>query len=223
MALGIDSAAHDGGLRAQGSTVAVIGTGADLVYPRRNRPLAERIARQGCMVSEYPLGMPPLAANFPRRNRLISGLAGGVLVVEAALRSGSLITARVAADQGRDVFALPGSIHSPLSKGCHALIKQGAKLVESVQDVIEELGGGWGGGAQAAVQAAPRHAVQSVAVPLVAGAAGLLEYIGFDPVTLDRLASCSGRSAAALQGDLLALELDGLVESLPGGAYRRIA
>jgi DNA processing protein len=141
LALGIDSAAHEGGLKGIGGTVAVIGTGIDLVYPLRNAALAERIAQQGCVVSEYPLGMPPLPANFPRRNRLISGLSRAVLVVEAALRSGSLITARVAADQGREVFAIPGSIHSPMSKGCHALIKQGAKLVDSMEDVLEELTG----------------------------------------------------------------------------------
>src|SRR5690606_28326912 len=143
MASGIDAAAHQGGLLAThgngGSTVAVIGTGADIVYPARNRALAHRLAEEGCIVSEYPLGMPAIAANFPRRNRIISGLARGVLVIEAALQSGSLITARMAAEQGRDVFAIPGSIHSPLSKGCHQLIKQGAKLVESAQDVLEEL------------------------------------------------------------------------------------
>ncbi|HEY4316319.1 MAG TPA: DNA-processing protein DprA [Herbaspirillum sp.] len=142
MALGIDSAAHEGGLRGPGATVAVIGTGIDVIYPARNRALADRIAQAGCIVSEYALGTPPLSFNFPRRNRIISGLSRAVLVVEAALRSGSLITARVAADQGRDVLAIPSSIHSPMSKGCHALIKEGAKLVESVQDVLDELG--WG-------------------------------------------------------------------------------
>jgi DNA processing protein len=140
LALGIDAAAHRGGLRGPGSTLAVIGTGADIVYPARNRALAHDISEQGCIISEYPLGMPGLPANFPRRNRIISGLARAVLVVEAAAQSGSLITARMAAEQGRDVFAIPGSIHSPLSKGCHQLIKQGAKLVESAQDILEELG-----------------------------------------------------------------------------------
>ncbi|MDB5989693.1 MAG: processing protein DprA [Herbaspirillum sp.] len=217
MALGIDSAAHEGGLRGCGSTVAVIGTGIDQVYPWRNRTLAERIARRGCIVSEYSLGMPPLAVNFPRRNRLISGLAGAVLVVEAALRSGSLITARVAADQGRDVLAIPGSIHSPMSKGCHALIKQGAKLVESVQDVLEELadyGHGKGAGIGAAVAPAPEPGA-------ITGA--LLKHMGYDPITLDALALCSGRSTASLQGELLMLELEGRVALLPGGAYCRIA
>jgi DNA processing protein len=140
LALGIDAAAHQGGLRGSGSTIAVIGTGADIVYPARNRTLAHRIAAEGCIINEYPLGMPAVAANFPRRNRIISGLAHGVLVIEAAAQSGSLITARMAGDQGRDVFAIPGSIHSLLSKGCHLLIKQGAKLVESAQDILEELG-----------------------------------------------------------------------------------
>ena len=140
LALGIDSAAHRGGLSGASSSVAVVGTGLDKVYPARNRELAHRLATEGALVSEFPLGTPPLAANFPRRNRVISGLARGCLVVEAALRSGSLITARQASEQGRDVFAVPGSIHSPLSKGCHWLIKQGAKLVETAEDVLEELG-----------------------------------------------------------------------------------
>ena len=139
LALGIDAAAHRGGLKGSGSTVAVIGTGADIIYPARNRELAHQIAREGCIVSEFPLGTGPLASNFPRRNRVISGLSGGILVVEAAARSGSLITARTAIDQGRDVFAIPGSIHSPLARGCHALIRQGAKLVETSQDILEEL------------------------------------------------------------------------------------
>ena len=140
LALGIDAAAHRGALDGAGSTVAVLGCGVDVVYPQRNADLYHLVAARGALVSEFPLGSPPLAANFPRRNRLISGLARGVLVVEAALASGSLITARLAAEQGREVFAVPGSIHSPLSKGCHALIKEGAKLVESAQDVLDELG-----------------------------------------------------------------------------------
>ena len=140
LALGVDSEAHRGGLAGRGSTLAVLGTGVDVTYPRRNAPLADEILERGLLVSEFPLGTEPHAGNFPRRNRLISGLARGCLVVEAAVDSGSLITARLAADQGREVFAIPGSIHSPLSKGCHALIKQGAKLVESAEDVLEELG-----------------------------------------------------------------------------------
>jgi DNA processing protein len=215
MALGIDSAAHRGGLLGAGSTIAVIGTGADIVYPARNRALAHQLAEEGCIVSEYPLGMPGLAANFPRRNRLISGLARGVLVVEAADQSGSLITARMAADQGRDVFAIPGSIHSPLSKGCHQLIKQGAKLVESAEDILEELGG-----AHTRIQITRRDRDVSPALP--AEAAGLLATIGYDPVTPDQLGQRTGLDAAYLAAHLLELELQGSVELLAGGAYRRM-
>jgi DNA processing protein len=227
MALGVDAAAHQGALRGAagnldgGSTVAVIGTGADIVYPARNRALAHQIAEAGCIVSEYPLGMPGIAANFPRRNRIISGLARGVLVVEAAAQSGSLITARMAAEQGRDVFAIPGSIHSPLSKGCHQLIKQGAKLVESAQDILEELGALR---AVAAIKAAaPAVDNQAPAGELVGGGnQELLAILGYDPVSFDALAVRSGRDAASLSGQLLELELAGLIEVLPGGIYRRI-
>jgi len=210
MALGIDAAAHEGAMRAgAGSTVAVIGTGADIVYPARNRALAHRIAEEGCILTEYPLGVPAIASNFPRRNRLISGLARGVLVIEAAAQSGSLITARMAAEQGRDVFAIPGSIHSPLSKGCHQLIKQGAKLVESAQDILEEMG---------------QHHVSAPSVPSAEHSADpLLDAMGYDPVDMDTLASRSGLDAGALNAKLLSMELEGLVETLPGGAYRRIA
>jgi DNA processing protein len=220
MALGIDTAAHHGALSAPehgGSTIAVIGTGADIVYPARNRTLAHRIAEAGCIVSEYPLGMPAIAANFPRRNRIISGLARAVLVVEAAAQSGSLITARMAADQGRDVFAIPGSIHSPLSKGCHQLIKQGAKLVESAQDVLEEL--------QYLPLMAAGLAPSAAAAPAADAtpiARQLLDALGFDPVTPDLLAMRCGLNAATLAAELLTLELQGQVEALPGGNYRRL-
>lgn len=219
MALGIDTAAHQGGLQAvkrgrdAGSTIAVIGTGADIVYPARNRSLAHQIAEAGCIVSEYPLGMPAIASNFPRRNRLISGLARGVLVVEAALQSGSLITARMAAEQGRDVFAIPGSIHSPLSKGCHLLIKQGAKLVESAQDILEEL---------KYLPAAPAAALPG-AVAHNASDDALLAAMGWDPVDADTLAARCSLDIPAVTTRLLTLELDGQVEMLPGGTYRRIA
>jgi len=217
LALGIDAAAHHGGLRGSGSSVAVIGTGIDIVYPMRNRALAQRLAEEGCIVSEYPLGMPPVAANFPRRNRIISGLARAVLVVEAAAQSGSLITARTAAEQGRDVFAIPGSIHSPLSKGCHQLIKQGAKLIESAQDILEELG---------KLPLLTRHpqapANTSAIAPANHDADALLRAMGFDPVDADVLSLRSGLSAAMLSEQLLALELDGAVECLPGGRYRRV-
>jgi DNA processing protein len=188
----------------------VLGTGIDTLYPRRNAGLAEEIARQGLLLSEFPLGTPAAAPNFPRRNRLISGLARGCLVVEAALASGSLITARAAAEQGRDVFALPGSIHSPLSKGCHELIKSGAKLVESAEDILAELGGFKPSGfasttAEAAVQPD-----------------GLLQHMGHDPVDVDALCERAGLSAEQVSSELLRLELDGRITSLPGGLYQRI-
>lgn len=213
LALGIDTAAHQGGLRGSGATVAVIGTGADIVYPARNRTLAHQIADAGCIVSEYPLGTPAIASNFPRRNRIISGLSQGVLVIEAAAQSGSLITARMAAEQGRDVFAIPGSIHSPLSKGCHLLIKQGAKLVESAQDILEEIRHG----------NAPRPTASSdIPVP-VNNKGGLLDAIGFDPIAIDILASRCKMDMAQLNAELLSLELACQIEMLPGGFVRRLA
>jgi DNA processing protein len=213
MACGIDTSAHQGGLRGDGSTVAVIGTGADRIYPARNRALAHRLADQGCIVSEYALGTPPVAHNFPRRNRLISGLSRGVLVIEAAAQSGSLITARVAADQGRDVFALPGSIHSPLSKGCHLLIKQGAKLVECAEDILEEIGCARTGMTQRALPAAE---ADEDLPPLLAA-------MGFDPVDPDLLAARCGFDMPSMQAELLSLELDNKIEILPGGMVRRLA
>ena len=206
LALGIDAAAHRGGLDGAGSTIAVLGTGADIVYPQRNQALAERIAREGLIVSEFPLGTPPHANNFPRRNRVISGLSRGCLVVEAALASGSLITARLAADQGREVFAIPGSIHSPHSKGCHALIKQGAKLVESAQDLLQELG---------------MHGLVTPHAVDEAAAGGMLAHLGYDPCDIDTLCARSGLTAQAVSAMLLQLELDGKVASLPGGQYQR--
>jgi DNA processing protein len=231
LALGIDAAAHQGALRGAagyaeaGSTIAVIGTGADIVYPARNRGLAHQIAEAGCIVSEYPLGVPGIAANFPRRNRIVSGLARGVLVVEAAAQSGSLITARMAAEQGRDVFAIPGSIHSPLAKGCHQLIKQGAKLVESAQDILEELRS-FHTPAQADSVADEAGGVTQAAAedPLAASDDDqkLLRQLGHDPVSFDVLAVRCGSDAASLNGRLLALELAGLIEVLPGALYRRL-
>lgn len=225
LALGIDAAAHQGacnGLPDAGSTIAITGTGLDLVYPARHRALAHRIAEQGCLLSEYPLGTPAIAANFPRRNRLISGLSLGTLVVEAALQSGSLITARSALEQGREVFAIPGSIHSPLAKGCHQLIRQGAKLVESAQDIIEELH--W---RPAPVSAAP--AVSAGAVEATAPDAGdapssasLLAAAGHDPVSVDELSARSGMPASQVQAALLSMELQGRVERLPDGRYQKI-
>jgi len=210
LALGIDAAAHTGGLEGAASTIAVVGTGLDIVYPRRNLGLAHRIAATGLIVSEYSLGTPSMAPNFPRRNRIIAGLARGTLVVEAALQSGSLITARLANEAGRDVFAIPGSIHSPQSRGCHALIKQGAKLVETAQDILEEL-------------RLPGAATGVAASPDAAQADDpLLAALGFDPVTLDALAARTGLGAAELSTRLLGLELDGLIARLPGQLFQRL-
>jgi DNA processing protein len=212
LALGIDAAAHRGGLAGGASTIAVLGTGIDIRYPRRNALLAGQIAARGLLVSEFPLGTPPAASNFPRRNRLISGLAQGCLVVEAALASGSLITARAAVDQGREVFALPGSIHSPLSKGCHALIKTGAKLVESAEDILAELGGFRPSGS----------ASTTAALAAEPGGGGLLGHMGHDPVDVDALCTRAGLSAEQVSSELLRLELDGRITSLPGGLFQRL-
>jgi DNA processing protein len=215
LALGIDAAAHRGALAAEGdaSTIAVVGTGADLVYPSSHRALTQEIRTHGVVISEFPLRTPAIAHNFPRRNRIIAGLGSGVLVVEAALRSGSLITARLAAEAGRDVFAIPGSIHSPLAKGCHRLIRDGAKLVESAQDVLEDLG-----------VRAPGEQRRGEAP--VAGFGlpedPLLVLIGHDPVDLDTLAERSGRPASELSASLLELELAQYVERLPGNRYQRL-
>ena len=220
LAWGIDGAAHAGALEGavpEGvATVAVVGTGLDRVYPRQHRDLAHRIAEHGVLLSEYPLGTPPLAPNFPKRNRLISGLSRGTLVVEAALQSGSLITARLALDQGREVFAIPGSIHTPQARGCHALIKQGAKLVESAQDILEEL-----------------HELPPSAMSFIASKADstgdnhenddpLLEYLGFDAVGLDALLARTGLDTAVLQAQLMELEIQGAVVRLPGGLFQRV-
>ncbi|QOY95232.1 DNA-protecting protein DprA [Massilia sp. UMI-21] len=210
MALGIDTAAHEGALRGPGSTIAVIGTGPDRVYPARNRALAHRIAEAGCIVSEYALGTPPVAGNFPRRNRIISGLAAGVLVVEAAAQSGSLITAQMAAEQGREVFALPGSIHSALAKGCHRLIREGAHLVETVDEVLQ------------AMRASPLARPAMAPARGGAGHDALLAALGHDPVQADALLDCVGGDAGRLAGELLALELAGLLERLPDGRVQRV-
>jgi len=207
MAHGIDAAAHIGGLQGSGSSIAIVGTGLDKVYPSANRELAHRLAQHGAIVSEFPLGTPPLPANFPRRNRIISGLSLGCLVVEASLQSGSLITARMALEQGREVFAIPGSIHSPQSKGCHTLIKQGAKLVESAQDILEELGNTF---------------IVPNAASLAPSEHALFEHLSFDAIDLDTLSQRSGLTIAALSAILLQLELDGRITTLPGGLYQRI-
>lgn len=212
LALGVDAAAHEGALEGaaagQLATIAVVGTGLDIVYPKQHVQLAQRIAQRGLLVSEYPLGMEPRSENFPRRNRIIAGLGLGTLVVEAALQSGSLITARMALEQGKDVFAIPGSIHSPQARGCHALLKQGAKLVETASDVLEEL--------------SPGTAAGDVA-PAGDDKQPLLRAMGFDPVGIDALVARTGTSAAQLQAELLELELQGRVARLAGGIFQRIA
>jgi len=209
LALGIDACAHRGGLAGASSSLAVMGTGADRVYPSRNRELAHQIAARGCLVTEFPLGTGATAGNFPRRNRLISGLARGVLVVEAADESGSLITAHTATEQGRDVFAIPGSIHSPLSKGCHILIKEGAKLVDRVDDVLNELG------LDPPIERSP--------APVARGAPSrLLEAMGFVPMTVDRVAQLVGEGAATISAQLSQLEIEGRVQALAGGRFQRL-
>lgn len=220
LAAGIDAAAHRGALQADGGTVAVCATGLDRVYPAAHQALARQIAAQGVLVSEFALGTPPLAENFPRRNRIISGLSMGVLVVEAARESGSLITARLAGEQGREVFAMPGSIHNPMARGCHALIRQGAKLVDSVDDLLEELGPLLG--RYAARTAAPA----SVSADDAGGDSSLedriVRILGDEMLTLDALAQRTGEAIAPLQSALTLLELGGRVAVAPGGRYQRV-
>ena len=217
MALGIDSAAHLGGLQHSGSTIAVIGTGLDRVYPARNKALAQQIAQNGLIISEYNLGMPPLAQNFPRRNRIISGLSKGVLVVEAALASGSLITARMAAEQGRDVFAIPGSIHSTFSKGCHLLIKQGAKLVDDAADILEEL-----------QLTSPTQATFDLTHPEetdvddASPAAIVLSTMGFDVIPIDTLMAQLSLPPETIMAALTELEMLGKIGTLAGGRVQQL-
>ncbi|HWQ93921.1 MAG TPA: DNA-processing protein DprA [Gammaproteobacteria bacterium] len=241
LALGVDAAAHRGALEAGGKTIAVAGTGLDRVYPARHRELAHEIAGHGALISEFPLGTPALALNFPRRNRIISGLSLGVLVVEAAVQSGSLITARLAAEQGREVFAIPGSIHNPLARGCHALIRQGAKLVETVADILEELGpiaqvtadvqgraiakgstNVAGGGTPEAAPARQTDGVGNITSGLSVESLTLLDCLGFDPTPVDSLIERSGLTPEAVSSMLLVLELQGHVVSAPGGHYTRV-
>jgi DNA processing protein len=214
LALGIDGAAHEGALAAGGATIAVVGTGLDIDYPPRHRALAGKIAGTGLVVSEFAVGTPALAANFPVRNRIIAGLARGTLVVEAAVQSGSLITARLAAEAGREVFAIPGSIHSPQSRGCHALIKQGAKLVDSAADIVEELE------PLRTDRTARSHA--RATPPPTMPKDPILDALGFDPITLDALIARTGTSAAELSARLLELELQGRVARLPGQLFQRV-
>ena len=218
MALGVDAAAHRGALAGadpEGGvpTIAVVGTGLDRVYPSQHHTLAQQIAQRGVILSEYALGTAPLAAHFPRRNRLISGLSQGTLVVEAALKSGSLITAKQALEQGRDVFAIPGSIHSTQSRGCHALIKQGAHLVESVQDILSVMD----------IATAAHHGTHNdgSAQTLWDGDPALRDALGYEPSSLEALQARTGRSTAQLQADLMTLELQGALARLPGGLFQR--
>ena len=219
LALGIDAVAHQGALKGSGGTIAIIGTGLDRVYPRQHMALAHQISEEGLMLSEYALGTPPLPVHFPQRNRLIAGLSLGTLVVEATVQSGSLITARLAMEAGREVFAIPGSIHSPQSRGCHALIKQGAKLVEQAQDILEELQ--WhppSPSSSSAITADPPQALSAEAPP-----DDLLQALGYDPIGLDALAARTGWSPQELSTRLLAYELDGVVARLPGQIFQRVA
>jgi len=211
LAEGIDAAAHRGGLAGKAGTVAVVGTGLDRVYPACNRELAEKIREHGVLLSEFPLGTRARPGNFPRRNRIISGLSKGCLIVEAALQSGSLITARCALEQGREVFAIPGSIHSPLSKGCHLLIKQGAKLVESVADILEDL----------QIDAAPGSSSEHSSTTDVVITGHLLVHLGYDPVDVDTLCARSQLPPEDVMSQLLELELAGRIAVLPGGLYQR--
>lgn len=221
LALGIDAASHRGALRAGGKTVAVCGTGLDIDYPREHKELRTSIAAQGALVSEFPLGTPPHKSNFPRRNRIISGLTLGTLVVEAAVQSGSLITARLAAEQGREVFAIPGSIHNPLARGCHRLIRQGAKLVETADDIFAEL--------RAVAGVLLREPARQSAPAKDAPAPSaldkeyeiLLDALGFEPASIDVLIARTGFKADAVASMLLILELENRIESCPGGLYVR--
>jgi DNA processing protein len=220
LALGIDAASHNGALKAGKPTIAVMGTGLDRVYPASHRDLAHRIAEHGALVSEFPTGTPPRPDNFPRRNRIISGLSLGTLVVEAATRSGSLISARCAAEQGREVFAIPGSIHNPLSRGCHALIRQGAKLVETAQDILDELGSL---AATTTVTARPSDAVSAYqSLELADDYMQLLDSMGYSHTSVDMLVETSGLTPAVVSSMLLQLELKGFIASSPGGLYNRL-
>jgi DNA processing protein len=223
LAIGIDAAAHRGALASNGKTIAVVGTGLDIVYPAKHRELAHEIIKQGLLISEFSLGTPSLPQNFVQRNRVISGLSMGCLVVEASLQSGSLITAKFSTEQDRDVFAIPGSIHSPQSKGCHQLIKQGAKLVDAVQDIVHEL--------------KSEHFVSLAAMPLKKNFIpakntspeeiphadkALLDLMSFEPVTVEYLLQHSGLTSDTLSSILISLELDNKIASMPGGRYQRI-
>lgn len=217
LAEGIDTASHEGALAAEGMTIAVMGTGLDSVYPAANLELARRISREGLLISEMPPDTPPRPGHFPRRNRIIAGLSLGVVVVEAAEKSGSLITARLAADYGREVFAIPGSIHNPMARGCHRLIRQGAKLVETSMDILEELGP-----LLKECVHSPAPASPETEPPLDGDYQKLLEAMGYDPVSIDALVGACGLTPDEVSSMLLILELSGHVSPVPGGLYARI-
>ncbi len=220
LAQGLDGAAHEGALQGGGQSIAVTGTGLDRVYPASHHDLAHAIACHGALVTEFPPGTPPRAENFPRRNRIISGLSLGTLVVEAAVRSGSLITARLALEQGREVLAIPGSIHNPLARGCHTLIRQGAKLVETAEDILEELGALGGFVCQESHPEIPADSREGAA-PLPPEYQQLLDYMGYDPTSIDTLVDHSGLTAGEVSSMLLLLELQDFVASSAGGRYVR--
>jgi len=223
LALGIDAAAHEGALSGGGKTLAVVGTGLDRVYPASNRGLAHQVADGGAIVSEFPLGTPVRPGHFPQRNRIISGLSIGTLVVEAALRSGSLITARLAAEQGREVFALPGSIHNPVARGCHKLIRQGAKLVETAQDILEDLGALAAYVSQVNSVINQRESINSSSSEVLdSSQQQVLAQLGYDPVSVDAVIERGELPAEQVMASLLALELEGYVSSAPGGTYFRL-
>jgi DNA processing protein len=233
LAMGIDAAAHEGAVMVQGKTIAIMGTGINMVYPARHRELAERILdKGGALVSEFPLGTGAQAANFPQRNRIISGLSYGVLVVEAAIKSGSLITAKIALQQNREVFAIPGSIHNPLARGCHQLIREGATLVETANNIVEQLDGMLSYQRQellnyaedkkntlktTARKAHPEHSIEELSPT----EQQLIEAIGFDPVTIDELVERTGNTVGLLIGQLVGLEIKGFVQQL-GATYQRV-
>lgn len=229
MALGIDAAAHAGGLRGSAASMAVVGTGLDIVYPAKNHQLAHKLAKNGALISELPLGTPAIGRNFPRRNRIISGMSQGCLVVEAALRSGSLITAKQALEQGREVMAIPGSIHSPLSKGCHLLIKEGAKLVENIQDILDELNYPASHRRQKKNDIRENIAGKTMQAQIQQFSAvfpsdegeRLLECLGHDVIDIDTLCVRSGLTVESVSAMLLTLELNGYVSCLPGNCYQR--
>jgi len=222
LALGVDAAAHEGALEGGGLTIGVLGHGPDIIYPQLNAALAERILAEGALVSEFPPGAPVRRNQFPQRNRIIAGLSIGTLVVEAGMNSGSLITAGFAGDYGREVFAIPGSIHNPLAKGCHQLIRQGAKLVEQAADIIEEIGNVARSMTPESRPDTDLHPTPDVVATTDPEHQMLLDHMGYDPVSIDGLVNRSGLTAEELSSMLLILELQGRVETLPGGRFQQI-